>query len=98
MLSPYPTGEPKSIASLCIAVRFKSRNYTNFTQVRKLSSLLSTTAYLRVITRSKAVNPTHIFFTRYPHHKSLPSGKGVTFALSGSISGVSHLRNVRNFM
>ena len=98
MLSPYPAGEPKSIASLCIAVRFKSRNYTNFTQVRKLSSLLSTSAYLRVITRSKAVNPTHIFFTRYPHPKSLPSGKGLTFALSGSISGVSHLRNVRNFM
>ena len=73
--------EPKSIASLCIAVWFKSRNYTNFTQVRKLSSLLSTSAYLRVITRSKAVNPTHIFFTRYPHPKSLPSGKGFTFAL-----------------
>ena len=74
MLSPYPTGKPKSIASLCIAVRFKSRNYTNFTQVRKLSSLLSTSAYLRVITRSKAVNPTHIFFTRFP-----PLGEGIYF-------------------
>ena len=61
---------------------------------RKLSNLLSSSVNLRVIPHSKSVNPTHIFFTRYPRPKSLHSGKGLTFALSGSISGVSHLRNL----
>ena len=61
---------------------------------RKLSNLLSASVNLRVIPHSKAVNPKHIFFTRYPHPKSLPSGKGLTFALSVSISGISHLRNL----
>ena len=32
-------------------------------------------------------------YARYPHPKSLPSGKGLTLALAGSKSGVSHLRN-----
>lgn len=61
---------------------------------RKLSNLLSASVNLRVIPHSKAVTPTHIFFTLYPHPKSLPSGKGLTFALSVSISGISHLRNL----
>lgn len=61
---------------------------------RKLSNLLSASVNLRVIPHSKAVTPTHIFFTRYPHPKSIPSGKGLTFALSVSISGISHLRNL----
>ena len=59
-------------------------------KVRKLSNLLNTSTYLRVITRSKAVSPTHFLSARYPHPKSLPSGKGLAFALSGSISGGSH--------
>ena len=42
---------------------------------RKSSNLLSASVNLRVIPHSKAVNPTHIFFTRYPHPKSIPSGK-----------------------
>ncbi len=28
---------------------------------------------------------------RYPHPKSLPSGKGLTIALPGSMRGVSHV-------
>ena len=35
-----------------------------------------------------------LFCVRYPHPKSLPSGKGLTLALAGSKSGVSHLRNL----
>lgn len=45
----------------------------------KLSNLLSASVNLRVIPHSKAVTPTHIFFTRYPHPKSIPSGKGTYF-------------------
>ena len=63
-------------------------------KVRKLSNLLRASVNFRVIPHSKAVNPTHFLFTRYPHPKSLPSGKGLTFALAGSKSGVSHLRNL----
>ena len=62
---------------------------------RKLSNLRSASAYLRVITRSKAVNPTDFLRARYPHPKSLPSGKGLAFALSGSKSGVSQV--VKNY-
>lgn len=61
---------------------------------RKLSNLLSASVNLRVIPHSKAVTSTHIFFTRYPHPKSIHSGKGLTFVLSVSISGISHLRNL----
>ncbi len=61
---------------------------------RELSNLLVTSAYLSVITRSEVLIPTHFLFARYPHPKSLPSGKGLTFALSGSKSGVSRLRNL----
>ena len=43
----------------------------------------------------KAARPTHIF-ARYPHPKSLPSGKGLAVALVGSKSGVSQMRNVSN--
>ena len=35
-----------------------------------------------------------LFCVRYPHPKSLPSGKGLALALAGSKSGVSHLRNL----
>ena len=35
-----------------------------------------------------------LFCVRYPHPKSLPSGKGLALALSGSKSGVSPLRNL----
>ena len=38
--------------------------------------------------------PHALFRVRYPHPKSLPSGKGLAIALTGSISGVSHLRNL----
>ena len=72
---------------------FKHIN-TLILKFRKLSNLLNTSTYLRVITRSKAVSPTHFLLTRYPHPKSLPSGKGLAFALAGSKSGVSHLRNL----
>ena len=68
-----------------------------FPSWRESLFLLSTGAYLRVITRSKALNPTHFSSARYPLPKSLPSGKGLTFALSGSISGVSPLRNLSCF-
>ena len=30
-------------------------------------------------------------FLRYPHPKSLPSGKGLTIALTGSMRGVSRV-------
>ena len=30
-------------------------------------------------------------FLRYPHPKSLPSGKGLVIALTGSMRGVSHV-------
>ena len=59
-----------------------------------LSNLLSASAYLRVIARSEAISPTHFLLARYPHPKSLPSGKGLTFALSGFKSGVSRVRNL----
>ena len=65
-----------------------------FLKFRKLSNLLSVSVNLRIIPHSKAINPTHFLRARYPHPKSLLSGKGLTFALSGSISGVSHLRNL----
>ena len=65
---------------------------------RKLSNLLSVSANLRVVSRSKALSPTHFLCVRYPHPKSLPSGKGLAIALAGSISGVSHLRNLSNII
>ena len=67
---------------------------TRLLKFRKLSDLLSASAYLRVSDSPKVANPTHSLRARYPHPKSLPSGKGLTFALAGSISGVSHMRNV----
>ncbi len=51
--------------------------------IRKLSNLLNVSANLRVVNSWKAVSPTR-FFVRYPHPKSLPSGKGLTIALVGS--------------
>ena len=36
---------------------------------RKLSNLLNVSANLRVVTRLKAVNPTHFLCARYPHPK-----------------------------
>ena len=44
-------------------------------KVRKLSNLLRASVNFRVIPHSKAVNPTHFLFTRYPHPKSLPLGE-----------------------
>ena len=67
---------------------------TRLLKFRKLSDLLSASAYLRVSDSPKVANPTHSLRARYPHPKSLPSGKGLTFALAGSISGVSHMRNL----
>ena len=58
-----------------------------------MSNLLNDSAKLRIIARSNDVSPTHFLYARYPHPKSLPS-KGLTLALAGSISGVSHLRNL----
>ena len=66
---------------------------TRLLKFRKLSDLLSAGAYLRVSNSPNVANPTHSLRARYPHPKSLPSGKGLTFALAGSISGVSHMRN-----
>ena len=53
-----------------------------FLNTLQLSNLLSTSAYLRVITRSKALSPTHVLHERYPHPQSRVSGKGLAFALS----------------
>ena len=63
---------------------------------RKLSSSLNTNANFRVVTRSKTESPPHFLCARYPHPKSLPSGKGLALALTGSKIGVSHLRNLSN--
>ena len=62
---------------------------------RKLSNLLNVSTNLRVVTRAKTASPTHFLCARYPHPKSLPSGKGLTIALAGSKSGISHLRNLK---
>ena len=70
------------------------RNLCLLLKFRKSSNLLSASAYLRAISRLKAACPTHFLSARYPLPKSLPSGKGLAFALAGSISGVSPLRNL----
>ena len=59
---------------------------------RKLSNLLNVSANLWGATRSKAVSPTHYLCARYPLPKSLPSGKGLTFARLGSNIGVSYTK------
>lgn len=63
-----------------------NRGLLLFTQV---SQVIKFATPKRVVTRLKAVSPTHFFYSRYPHPKSLPSGKGLTIALTGSNSGVS---------
>ena len=73
--------------------RRSTRHHIDLTRLlkfRKLSGLLSAGAYLRVSDSPNVANP----HARYPHPKSLPSGKGLTFALAGSISGVSRMRNL----
>ena len=37
-------------------------------------------------------------FARYPHPKSLPSGKGLTLALAGSKSGISRYENIHGLV
>ena len=51
--------------------------------VSQIIHLLSFFSNLRAATCSNAVSPTHFLFARYPHPKSLPSGKGLTVALAG---------------
>ena len=60
--------------------------------------MLSSSAYLKVITRSKDIGHTHFLRARYTLPKSRVSGKGLAFAISGSISGVSHFRNLVIFV
>ena len=62
--------------------------------VSQIIHLLSLFSNLRAATCLKAVSPTHFLFARYPHPKSLPSGKGLTVALAGFNSGVSQERNL----
>ena len=37
-------------------------------------------------------------FARYPHPKSLPSGKRLTIALAGSKSGISRCENIHGLV